>query len=660
MIDQNADMESTPNVDRSEVEAIGEVLASLEIGDGGNVSENAATETTPSPAAHTLPIAAETSPVPGRNEANSSSNLIIPEVDQQDWVSGNSDELFDVSHGLFPPNMPTGSPTGELIAWPSDNQLAQSLIDFAKEEASFDKERTSLMLDLARRRLFIRRSNAIEQRERERPNTEDFHGMDAHFLIERERLQLHHVDYIRLYGDPLPPNTDEEKQCLTAEAAIEEAQAWYNKVKQWKVPAVDSDIFRFFWSAHFMQLLRDRGRDELLRGLRGEMWITQQIAREFGREVARGDIPQADGSSSPPPTSQSTTQNEPGPASSRFSSSDLNPNAAPFQPRPQTLTEAHQDAPSPTGQPATARENANPSSDETGTPTPPHPFDHPTPRAPHQQQQRQSPPSPTLTGHPNFYGQMPTTNNPLQDSLLTSSLTNPTLHMQHGRNTYHLDTSTPTAPLTHSRQSTNIRVQGHASALLPDETLRHTASTSSLAGSRTARDARAREVELGARDYEAAREHRAEPTQPEEEDEQAQAGAAPHDDRQTTSSRGGTLRLSAQNRTLRGELFAAARRNAAITGARARGVRLVPLGPEPMRTLAQAVHAAESSRRVRAEQSESDDGSGQPSQLGQGDDDGDGETRQSGSGLRGGASGPDELALMLEKFRVRGEGEEAK
>lgn len=217
--------------------------------------------------------------------------------------------------------------------------------------------------------------------------------------------------------------------------------------------------------------------------------------------------------------------------------------------------------------------------------------------------------------------------------------------MQSGRNTYHLDTSTPTAPLTHSRQSTNIRVQGHASALLPDETLRHPPSTSNLAGSRAARDARAREVELGARDYEAAQEYRteAEPTQSEDEDEheQDQAGAAPHNERQptSTSSRGRTLRLSAQNRTLRGELFAAARRNAAITEARNRGVRLVPLGPEPMRTLAQAVHAAESSRRVRAEQSESDEGSGQPPQLGQGDDDddGDGETRQ--SGLRGGASG---------------------
>lgn len=264
MPDQSTDMERAPDINRTEVEAIGEVLASLEVGDGDNVSgtndmsihfrtlakntpANAATGATPSPPAHTVPItAATTAPIPGHNEANSSSNPSIPDVDQQDWVTGNSDGMFDMSNGLCPPNMPAGSSTGEPLGWPSNNHLAQSLIDFAREEAFYDTERAWLIFDRARRQLFLSRLNAIEQQERERPNTEDPYGKDAHGLTEMGRLQLDHVDYIRLYGDPLPLNTDVGEKCLTAEAAAEDVQAWFGKVKRWKVPAVDSEIFRYF------------------------------------------------------------------------------------------------------------------------------------------------------------------------------------------------------------------------------------------------------------------------------------------------------------------------------------------------------------------------------------------------------------------------------
>lgn len=206
-----------------------------------------------------------------------------------------------------------------------------------------------------------------------------------------------------------------------------------------------------------MRLLRDAGEGELLQGLEAQMWATREQARRLAREVACGDIPQADGSSSPP-SSQSTTRDPPGPASSPLLSFPFNPNAAPFQPRPQTLTDAHLGAPSPTGQLATAHESDNPSSDETNTPTLSDPFDHPTPRAPHQQQQRQSSPFPTLTSPPSFYGQTPTTTFPLQSSILNSNLPNPILHMRSDRNTYHIETSSPTATVIHERQSTNIRV----------------------------------------------------------------------------------------------------------------------------------------------------------------------------------------------------------
>lgn len=211
--------------------------------------------------------------------------------------------------------MPAGSSAGEPLGWPSNNHLAPSLIDFAREEAFYDTERMWLIFDRARRQLFISQLNAIEQQERERPNTEDPYGKDAHGLTEMGRLQLDHVDYIRLYGDPLPLNTDVGKKCLTAEAAAEEAQAWYDKVKRWKVPAVDSEIFRYFWSDRFMRLLRDAGEGELLQGLEAQIWATREQARRFVREVACGDIPQADGISSPPPSSQSTTRDPPGPAS---------------------------------------------------------------------------------------------------------------------------------------------------------------------------------------------------------------------------------------------------------------------------------------------------------------------------------------------------------
>lgn len=81
---------------------------------------------------------------------------------------------------------------------------------------------------------------------------------------------------------------------------------------------------------------------------------------------------------------------------------------------------------------------------------------------------------------------------------------------------------------------------------------------------------------------------------------------------------------------------------------------------EPMQTSAQAVHAAESSRHIfsdaererereRAEQS--DEGSGQPFQQSQGDNDGQ-SSESRPSGLRGGAGGPDELALIMEKLHV--------
>lgn len=72
MPDQSTDMERAPDINSTEVEAIGEVLASLEVGDGDDVSgtnsmsihlrtlanntpANAATGATPSPPAHTVP-----------------------------------------------------------------------------------------------------------------------------------------------------------------------------------------------------------------------------------------------------------------------------------------------------------------------------------------------------------------------------------------------------------------------------------------------------------------------------------------------------------------------------------------------------------------------------------------------------------------------------
>lgn len=116
--------------------------------------------------------------------------------------------------------------------------------------------------------------------------------------------------------------------------------------------------------------------------------------------------------------------------------------------------------------------------------------------------------------------------------------------------------------------------------------------------------------------------------------------------------------MGAQNRQLRGDLVAEIQRDAAVAEARSRGGWLVPLMGEPMQTLAQAVHAAESSRHIfsdaerereRAEQSNEE--SGQPFHQGQGDNDGQSfESRP--SGLRGGAGGPDELALMMEKLHV--------
>lgn len=406
MSNHNAQMERTPDVDRNEVEAAGEVIVLTELGDGhhalgtegmsiclstlaDNTSVNAASEASPAPATHTLPTAAAiTVPVSSQNETNSSFNSIIPDVDQKDWVSGNSDQMFDISHGIFPPNMPGGSPTSALSAWPSDDQLAKNLIEFAREEAVFDTVVAGMMLEDTHGQLSKRRSTAIERREHERPNTENPYNLDAHGLTEMDRLQLEHVDYIRLYRDPLAPNTDEEKNYQAAQAALEKAQAWRNKVEQWKIPAVDSEIFRYFWTDRFMQLLKERGRYELLRGLKAEMQVIWELANRIGREVARGDIPQVDGgSSSPPPTNQGTIRDAPGPVSNPLSSSALNPTAAPFQPGPQTLAEAHHGALFPTTELATAAENDNPPSDEIDVPTPFPPLDHPTPRAPHHQQQ---------------------------------------------------------------------------------------------------------------------------------------------------------------------------------------------------------------------------------------------------------------------------------
>jgi len=674
MSDQNTDLGRASAATHGESAVIEEALASAEVGDGGDVpgmnnvsiclptladdiQADAAIRVAQSPRAHTTSATAAAVPEP--NPASNYSHPHIANVEQQDWVTGNSGEMFNNFLGIFPANTPVYPATGEPPGWPLNESLAEDLIKFARAEALFNVERTGILFERARRQLFIIRNNVIEQRERERPITDFPYGRDTHNRTEMDRLALDHITYIAHYGDPLPPNTEAEKNYRAAHVAVEEAEDWYYKVKQWKVPAVDSEIFRYLYSEQFVKLLRDYGEDELLQGLQAEMEATRQTAWRLAREVSSGEVPQTDGSSSPPPTIQSTTQSPAVPTSGLQPSSTFNPNAARFHPRPSGHTQAYPRPSTGMDEPATTQEpNESPSMDSS-TPIPFRSSNQPTPHAPTQQQPHQSP---TLTGHPNFYSQTSTTASPLQSSLLNSPLPDPRLNMRIGRNTYkNLDTSSATASITHSRPrpESNIRIQGPTSALIPDPTLRHPAS--SLADSRAACDARAQKIEVAARDYEAASNYRAgtteseeveeeEEEEEEEDDDDDQAGE-PAANRQTgTSLRGSTLRIGIQHRQLRGDLAAEIRRNAAKAEARRRGVRLMPLRDEPVQTLARAAHADGQSRRAEAGRAGQDDrrsaeggGGGQSSQS-------------APSGLRGGAGTPEELgfgAVSGERLVVR-------